>query len=174
LLEPTYLIHDFSAELLAASLLHSIHVMSTLESVRTLPSALIFALAWPGCAASGHPVSTGTPTIEQMSELWTDVAASPRDLRLGPGADSPKPEEGGRYDVLEIDTAGYSVTYRVKDAAGRGWNVKVGSEAQPEVVSARLVWALGYHQPPSFYVDHWIAVDPALHLDGPERAIPSA
>jgi hypothetical protein len=141
--------------------------MFALETVRSLPSALIFAMTWPACAASGHPVSTGTPTIEQMSELWMDVAGSPRDLHEGPGADSPKPEEGGRYDILDIDTAGYSVTYRVKDAAGRDWNVKVGSEARPEVVSSRLVWALGYHQPPSYYVDRWIAVDTTRHLDAP-------
>ena len=83
--------------------------MSALETVRSIPSALIFAMTLPGCA-SGHPVSTGTPTIDQMSELWMDVAGSPRDLRDGPGADSPKPEDGGRYEVLEIDTAGYSVT----------------------------------------------------------------
>jgi hypothetical protein len=44
--------------------------------------------------------------------------------------------------------------------------VKVGSEARPEVVSSRLVWALGYHQPPSFYLDRWTAVDPTRHVDG--------
>jgi hypothetical protein len=142
-------------------------LMSALETLLLIPSALIFVMAWPGCAASGEPASTGTPTTEQMNELWIDVAGAPRDLRAGPAPGSPPPEENGRYDVVAIDTAGYSVTYRVKDRAGRDWNVKAGSEARPEVVSSRLLWALGYHQPPSYYVDHWVAVDTVRHLDAP-------
>src|SRR4051812_19412723 len=91
---------SFSAELLAASLLSRLSRMQARESVRVSLYVLIFALTWPGCAASGDPVATGTPTIEQMRELWVDVAGAPRDLREGPSPDSRKPEEGGRYDVL--------------------------------------------------------------------------
>src|SRR5205823_7904965 len=32
----------------------------------------------------------------------------------------------------------------VEDAAGKKWRLKVGAEAQPEVVASRLLWAIGY------------------------------
>jgi hypothetical protein len=47
----------------------------------------------------------------------------------------------------------------VKDATGREWSVKLGPEAETEVVASRLLWAIGYHQPPVFYVDHWTLTD---------------
>ena len=59
------------------------------------------------------------------------------------------------------DPSGFSITYRVRDAQGREWNVKIGPEAQTEVVSSRIVWAVGYHQVPSYFVERWIAVDHA-------------
>ena len=34
--------------------------------------------------------------------------------------------------------------WRVRDASGKKWVVKVGNEAQPETVATRLVWAAGY------------------------------
>ena len=39
--------------------------------------------------------------------------------------------------------------------------MKIGPEAQTEVVASRIVWALGYHQVPSYFVERWIAVDKA-------------
>jgi hypothetical protein len=35
------------------------------------------------------------------------------------------------------------------------WNVKLGPEAQAEVVASRALWALGYHQPPTYYLSSW-------------------
>ena len=32
---------------------------------------------------------------------------------------------------------------------------KSGSEAQTEVVASRLIWAAGYHQPPTYYLPRW-------------------
>ena len=121
-------------------------------------------IAAPACIKSSHPIRTGPSSPDQLSQLWLDVNPAARDLRYGPGADLPKPADEARYEVVEIDTRGYSVTYRVKDAAGREWNVKLGPEAQPEVVASRIVWALGYHQLPSFFVERWIAVDPKRKL----------
>jgi hypothetical protein len=33
--------------------------------------------------------------------------------------------------------------------------VKLGPEAQTEVAVSRILWALGYHQPPTYYVTSW-------------------
>jgi hypothetical protein len=35
------------------------------------------------------------------------------------------------------------------------WSVKLGPEAQTEVVASRVLWAIGYHQPPAYYLDQW-------------------
>jgi hypothetical protein len=35
------------------------------------------------------------------------------------------------------------------------WSVKLGPEAQSEVVSSRILWAIGFHQPPTYYLDQW-------------------
>jgi hypothetical protein len=133
--------------------------MAMLANARSIVAVLGLAIAWPGCITGRHPVRTGTPSPDQVSQLWIDVDPVSRDLRDGPGADVPKPADEARYDIVEIDTRGYSVTYRVKDASGREWNVKLGPEAQPEVVTSRILWAVGYHQLPAFFVDRWIAYD---------------
>ena len=38
---------------------------------------------------------------------------------------------------------------------GRHWSVKLGPEAQTEVVVSRILWAIGYHQLPTYYLPSW-------------------
>ena len=80
----------------------------------------------------------GTPVFWQEP---TDIAS--RNLLLGPGGEGMKPD---LKQVIWEETLpeGYSVKWRVRDASGRKWVVKVGNEAQPETVATRLVWAAGY------------------------------
>src|SRR5262249_51223772 len=40
-------------------------------------------------------------------------------------------------------------------ADGTRWSVKLGPEAQTEVAASRIVWAIGYHQPPVYYLSSW-------------------
>jgi hypothetical protein len=95
-----------------------------------------------------------------LADLWIDPgSASPRNLIYGVGGRAAAPEPEARYEIVETDPAGFSITYRVKDGRGREWNVKVGPEAQSEVAASRIVWALGYHQVPSYFVERWIAVE---------------
>ena len=39
--------------------------------------------------------------------------------------------------------------YDVRDTNGMVWSVKLGPEAQPEVVASHLLWSIGFHQPPT-------------------------
>jgi len=80
----------------------------------------------------------GTPVFWQEP---TDISS--RNLLLGPGGEEMKPD---LKQVIWEETMpeGYSVKWRVRDASGKKWVVKVGNEAQPETVAARLVWAAGY------------------------------
>ena len=51
--------------------------------------------------------------------------------------------------------AGFSVSYDVTGPDGLEWSAKIGPEAQTEVVLSRILWGLGYHQPPIYYLPSW-------------------
>lgn len=105
------------------------------------------------------PTVSGTLTPSQLAQLWIDTQGVERNLFDGVGGGRPKPAAERRYEVLDRDPRGFSVTYRVRDERGAEWSVKIGPEAQPEVVASRIVWALGYHQVPSYFVERWTAVE---------------
>ncbi len=84
-------------------------------------------------------MTQGTPVLWQEP---TDIAS--RNLLLGPGGEEMKPDLKQVTFVEAAQEGGYSVKWRVRDAAGRQWVAKLGNEAQPETVATRLVWAAGY------------------------------
>jgi hypothetical protein len=52
------------------------------------------------------------------------------------------------------------------------WSVKLGPEAQTEVVVSRILWALGYHQPQTYYVANWTMTGEQAGTQGPARFRP--
>jgi hypothetical protein len=89
---------------------------------------------------------TGTPV------LWRDPGnISSRDLRYGPG--SPELAPLAPFTFVKEETTQSSPKFRVKDARGVSWTVKLGVEAQAETVATRLVWAMGYFADESYYLD---------------------
>jgi hypothetical protein len=143
-------------------------VHTTIDDRRLRPRALprCGACALVGSLLAGaaacvppSPRRTGPdPSPRQLAELWVEPAA-PRNLIDGPLFDGVKPSADARYEILDRDTRGFSITYRVRDEHGRTWNVKIGPESQTEVVTSRIVWALGYHEVPSYFVERWIGVE---------------
>jgi hypothetical protein len=95
------------------------------------------------------------PTAAQLAELWIDPGSEPRDLFWGVGGQRLAPSPSGSYRLDERSDSGFSITYDVTGADGTKWSVKVGPEAQTEVVMSRLLWGLGYHQPPAFFLSSW-------------------
>ena len=84
--------------------------------------------------------------------LWRDpgdIAA--RDLRYGPG--SPERAPVAPFTFVEEDKSGDSPKFKVRDARGVEWGVKVGVEAQAETVATRLLWAVGYFAEEAYYLD---------------------
>lgn len=111
-------------------------------------------------AACAKPIRppAAPPNPEQMAEFWvepTDLAS--RDLFWGPGGRENAPKADGRWEFVSRDnkTLGYSPGFDVKDERGIEWSAKQGKEAQSEIVASRLLWALGYHQPATYYVRQW-------------------
>jgi hypothetical protein len=84
--------------------------------------------------------------------LWRDPGdVSRRDLRYGPG--SPALAPAAPFTFVKETKGGESPKFRVRDARGVEWSVKLGPEAQAETVAARLVWAVGYFAEEAYYFD---------------------
>ena len=91
-----------------------------------------------------------------MLELWSEPQDLPdRNLLWGSSRETNAPPKGEVFTVLALDKTGYSRGYDVKGPDGREWDVKVGKEVQSEIVLSRILWALGYHQPETYYVTDW-------------------
>jgi len=119
----------------------------------------VLVLALLACTPALTRTTARPPTAAEMAQFWTDPGSGRRNLFDGAGGAGPKPVVDAQYRVLERDTDGFSITYKVRDEAGRVWHVKIGPEAQTEVVSSRIIWALGYHQVPSYFTTRWIAIE---------------
>jgi hypothetical protein len=112
------------------------------------------------CATPMKNTAASPLTAAELAQLWVEPTdLSSRDLFGGPGGESVAPNPTATYKVTAVDTTGYSAGYDVVDPAGREWKVKLGNEVQPEIVASRVLWAIGFHQPPMFYVAN-------LRLDG--------
>jgi hypothetical protein len=91
-----------------------------------------------------------------IAQLWSDPKdLGQRNLVWGPGREASAPSTRAPYTVLKKDDSGYSPGYDVAGPDGRKWSIKLGKEAQPEVVLSRILWALGYHQPQTYFVKGW-------------------
>jgi hypothetical protein len=105
-----------------------------------------------------------------MSELWVDPSdLSSRDLFLGSGGSALVPRSNTVFRFKSEDTKGHSKGYDVVDPQGRKWDVKIGEEAQSEVVVSRILWSIGYHQPVVYYVPHWRMQDGPTSAPEPGR-----
>jgi len=94
-------------------------------------------------------------TPAQMAELHVDPGVAPRDLFWGVGGQRYAPPPTAAYALVAKDATGFSVSYDVTSPDGTEWSAKIGPEAQTEVVVSRILWGLGYRQPPIYYLPSW-------------------
>ena len=124
-------------------------------------AVLAAALVMGGCVPLPSPAirrsTPDAPTAAQMAEFWVDADPTTRDLFWGPGGRENAPDPGARYEFEERSSGQlkFSRGFDVKDERGIKWSTKFWPEAQSEVVASRLMWAAGYHQPPTYYVPRW-------------------
>ena len=78
-----------------------------------------------------------------------------RNLQWGAARPDEAPSKDVEYDVQKRDTTGFSRGFDVVGPDGRTWDIKIGKEAQTEIVLSRVLWALGYHQPSTYYMTGW-------------------
>lgn len=92
-------------------------------------------------AAKEQPIVLNTGGSSTL--LWSDPTDwATRDLFYGTGGEAHQPRAPFTFDKEDLD--GSNPKFVVRDANGVKWKVKLGLEARPETVAARLVWAAGY------------------------------
>ncbi len=107
------------------------------------------------CARAVRNVQITTGQPPSIDELWQDPGdVGSRDLFHGPGGEALMPRDTTFTFVAE-DTTGYSPGFDVTDDKQIEWSVKTGPEAQSEVATSRILWAIGFHQPPTYYIEKW-------------------
>ena len=117
-------------------------------------SILMIVVALVACAYSPQAQPQSTLPDFEPDMLWQEPAdIASRDLFYGPGGKQlAPPSTDGTYQFVAYKTTGTNPGYDVRDASGRLWSVKLGIEAQPEVTVSRILWAMGFHQPPTYFV----------------------
>ena len=116
-------------------------------------AALLFAVT--ACSRSLQQVQLAGGERPSIAELWQEPTdLTQRDLVNGPGGQALAPGDAP-FEFVARDTSGYSPGFDVRGPNGTAWSVKLGPEAQSEVVSSRILWAIGFHQPATYYVPQW-------------------
>lgn len=110
------------------------------------------------CAKAGRPALQPSAPIPGAI-MWqepTDLAS--RDLFYGPWGRENAPESADTFTLIEYKRSGVSLGMTVKDGQDREWSVKLpypgdmDSEAPVEVTVSRLLSAIGYPQPPVYFL----------------------
>jgi hypothetical protein len=110
------------------------------------------------CVSVKKPVPNAGASVPGAI-LWaepTDLAK--RDLYNGPWGPEHAPDPGAVYTLVERKHTGVSLGMTVVDARGREWSVKqpypgnLDAESPVEVTLSRILSAVGYPQPPVYYL----------------------
>jgi hypothetical protein len=135
---------------------------------RTFSVAIVAAVAFAGaaaCAGARRPQTAAGPP-PPGTYLWAAPDDLPsRDLYYGPWGREHAPDPGAVYKLIELKHTGVNLGMTVKDERGREWSVKqpfpggLDSEAPVEVVISRLLSAVGYFQPPVYFLPSFTLED---------------
>ena len=114
----------------------------------------VVALATEDCGGRTVRTAPDPAGAVDLTQLWREPNdLETRDVAIGPAAGAPKPAT--RFTFVKADRTGHSPGYDLRDQNGIEWSVKLGTEAQTEVVASRILWAIGYHQVPTYYLSDW-------------------
>jgi hypothetical protein len=132
---------------------------------------LAAAVTLAGCGATLRRTEAPSGTAVPAAALWVEPAdIETRNLFEGPGDAGSAPKPDVTYTFVSEKQDGFSPGFHVKDPEGNEWSVKQGPEAQSEVVLSRVLWAIGYHQIPQYYLRAWtLSGGPKPGVQGPAR-----
>ena len=123
--------------------------------IETLVILTLLGPPFPSAGERIHHQSPSTDTSERANQpflnpskvhkavLWRDPGQIVAlDLFNGQGGQDGRPV--APFTFQSEDRTGTNPKFDVSEAHGVIWRVKLGDEAQPEVVASRLLWAVGY------------------------------
>ena len=113
--------------------------------------------------------------VQPVASLWeapTNIAS--RNLFTGPWSVDHAPNPLATFRLIGLESHGINPGVVVMDPSGREWHVKqhardnAGEEGPVEVVISRVLSAVGYHQPPVYYLKSFTltATDGTRELPG--------
>jgi hypothetical protein len=123
----------------------------------------LLALYYPFCTPKVEQ-PTAPPSATALAELWQSPDArgaqpiASRDLFYGPWGLECAPDPHVVYTFVERKQHGTNPGITVLDPLGREWHVKQpphtdqGAEGPVEVTLSRVLSAVGYHQPPVYFM----------------------
>ena len=137
-----------------------------------LARAFIGAVALATSTGCAPTIQKAPPPERARALLWEEPRGRD-DLFFGVGGKALAPDPDTTYALLERDPSGFSTTLDLRDPEGREWGAKLGPESQTEVVASRILWAVGYQQPPAYYVPHLVVEEEGrVRNAGPARMRP--
>jgi hypothetical protein len=144
-----------------------------LMAARAVILVLATAVAVGACGRITRDVRLVSDPRATVAELWQEPSdLERRDLYYGAGGKALFPG-GAPFTFVARDTSGWSPGFDVRTQDGREWSVKLGPEAQSEVVASRILWAIGFHQPPTYYLAEWTMTGAESGVQPPGRFRPS-
>ncbi len=138
-------------------------MLNKVKTVTLLLAVLLTSL--PSAQAAKKKLKSTGPEAEITGTVRTMIWREPSNIRglnlfYGPGGPQHAPHS--TFTFLKEDRQGSNPKFDVEDENGVKWKVKLGSEARPETVASRLIWAVGYFANEDYFV-------PVLHV----REMPS-
>jgi hypothetical protein len=127
-----------------------------MRHVFRLMAPTVMAMSVSFCAMQIRP--TVHPSDAPPPSLWVAPAdLERRDLFNGPWGAERAPDPQVRYQLVHLKHSGINPGMTVRDPLGREWSVKqagadIPDEGPVEVVLSRVLSAVGYHQPPVYYL----------------------
>jgi hypothetical protein len=113
-----------------------------------------------------RPVVPAAAQGADLKELWeapTDLANA--NLRNGPWGAENAPDPHAAFTFVRPKRGGFNPGVVVTDPLGREWHVKqrgrndAGAEGPVEVLLSRVLSAIGYYQPPVYFLSSFAMVD---------------
>jgi hypothetical protein len=119
---------------------------------------VVTTLTATSCVRAKRPALQASPPVPGATLWQQPVGISTRDLFYGPWGPRHAPDPKATYTFVEMKHSGINPGMTVRDPQGREWSVKqahpggLDAEGPVEVVVSRLLSAVGYHQPPVYYL----------------------
>jgi hypothetical protein len=111
----------------------------------------------------------------RLSQLWEEPKDLPsRDVFGGLWGREHAPDPHAVYTFVHRKVRGASPGLTVTDPQGLKWSIKQSAEGPVEVTHSRILSALGYHQPPAYFMPSFTLADgKGLHQERGGRFRPT-